>query len=102
MRGQTGPRVARRWYAACAVPAWQRRTTPAGESDAGVRRVPAGRVQWGKLTDDDLDVIAGRREQLAGKLQERYGIARDEAEKQIDAWSGSARDEWFVKPKDRA
>lgn len=42
------------------------------------------KVQWGKLTDDDLDVIAGRREQLAGKIQERYGIAKDEAKKQID------------------
>lgn len=40
--------------------------------------------QWGKLTDDDLDVIAGRRDQLAGKLQERHGLARDEAEKQIN------------------
>ena len=58
------------------------------------------KVQWGKLTDDDLDVIAGRRDQLAGKLQERYGIAKDEAEKQIDTWSGSASDEWFYKPKD--
>jgi uncharacterized protein YjbJ (UPF0337 family) len=38
--------------------------------------------KWGKLTDDDLDVIEGRSEQLLGKLQERYGIARDEAEKQ--------------------
>ncbi|MGC4056856.1 MAG: CsbD family protein [Chitinophagaceae bacterium] len=33
--------------------------------------------QWGKLTDDDLDVIAGRREQLEGKLQERYGLTKD-------------------------
>ena len=39
--------------------------------------------QWGKLTDDDLDVIAGRRDQLAGKIQERHGVARDEAERQI-------------------
>ena len=37
------------------------------------------REQWGKLTDDDIDVIAGKREQLSGKIQERYGIARDEA-----------------------
>jgi uncharacterized protein YjbJ (UPF0337 family) len=59
------------------------------------------KVQWGKLTDDDLDIIAGHREQLAGKMQERYGIARDEAEKQIDAWSGSARDDWFFKRQDR-
>lgn len=53
------------------------------------------KTQWGKLTDDDLDVIAGRRDQLSGKLQERYGIAKDEADKQIDAWSDSARDDWF-------
>jgi len=39
--------------------------------------------QWGKLTDDDLDVIAGKREQLAGRLQVRYGIAKEAIEKQI-------------------
>jgi uncharacterized protein YjbJ (UPF0337 family) len=46
-----------------------------------------GRVkeQWGKLTDDDLDQIAGQSEQLVGKIQERYGIARDEAQRQVDA-----------------
>ena len=42
--------------------------------------------QWGKLTDDDFDVIAGRREQLLGKLQERQGLAREAAEKQISDW----------------
>lgn len=42
--------------------------------------------QWGKLTDDDLDVIAGKRDQLVGRLQERYGLARDAAEKQVDAF----------------
>ena len=42
--------------------------------------------QWGKLTDDDFDVIAGRREQLLGKLQERQGLARDAAEKQLTDW----------------
>ncbi|MGB2886060.1 MAG: CsbD family protein [Candidatus Acidiferrales bacterium] len=42
------------------------------------------REKWGKLTDDDLDIIAGRRDQLIGLLQERYGIAREEAEKQAD------------------
>lgn len=41
------------------------------------------RTQWGKLTDDDLDVIAGHRDILAGKIQERYGIAKDEAEQQV-------------------
>ncbi|HST09634.1 MAG TPA: CsbD family protein [Terriglobales bacterium] len=45
------------------------------------------RKQWGKLTDDDLDVIAGERERLVGKIQERYGIAKEEAEKQIANWS---------------
>jgi uncharacterized protein YjbJ (UPF0337 family) len=39
--------------------------------------------KWGKLTDDDLEVIEGRSEQLIGKLQERYGIAKEEAEKQF-------------------
>ena len=39
--------------------------------------------QWGKLTDDDLDVIAGKRDQLLGRIQERHGIAKDEAHKQL-------------------
>lgn len=39
--------------------------------------------QWGKLTDDELDVAAGRRDQFAGKLQEHYGIGKDVAEDQI-------------------
>jgi uncharacterized protein YjbJ (UPF0337 family) len=44
-----------------------------------------GRVkeQWGKLTDDRLDEIAGKREQLAGEIQQAYGVSRDEADKQI-------------------
>lgn len=45
------------------------------------------REQWGKLTNDDLDVIQGRSEQLIGKIQERYGIARDDAKRQFDAWT---------------
>jgi uncharacterized protein YjbJ (UPF0337 family) len=47
----------------------------------------AVRKQWGKLTDDDLDVIAGERERLIGKIQERYGIAKEEAEKQVSTWN---------------
>ncbi len=43
------------------------------------------REQWGKLSDDDLDQIAGRRDQLVGKLQEKYGLAKAEAEKQVNA-----------------
>jgi len=42
--------------------------------------------QWGKLTDDHIDVIAGNRDQLVGKVQEAYGITKDETEKQISAW----------------
>lgn len=46
--------------------------------------------EWGRLTDDDLDVIAGKRDQLVGKLQERYGIVREDAENEIrerlNAW----------------
>ncbi len=51
--------------------------------------------QWGRLTDDDLDVVAGRREQLAGKIQERYGVAREEAERQLAEWEVKATDAWF-------
>jgi uncharacterized protein YjbJ (UPF0337 family) len=51
--------------------------------------------QWGKLTNDDLDVVAGRREHLAGKIQERYGVAKDEAEKQLAEWERKASDSWF-------
>ena len=51
--------------------------------------------QWGKLTDDDLDVVAGRRDQLSGKIQERYGIAKDAADKQVSEWVKKADDSWF-------
>jgi uncharacterized protein YjbJ (UPF0337 family) len=43
--------------------------------------------QWGKLTDDQLDVIGGREDQLVGKVQEAYGIGRDEAQKQVEAFA---------------
>ena len=55
------------------------------------------KAEWGQLTDDDLTVVAGRRDQLAGKIQERYGVARDEAEKQLAAWEREASDSWFAK-----
>ena len=47
-----------------------------------------GRIQerWGKLTQDQLDVIAGRREQLSGHIQEAYGLSQDEAERQLRNW----------------
>lgn len=56
-----------------------------------------GRVkaQWGELTDNDIDVVNGRRDQLLGKLEERYGIAKDEAERQLASWERKASDDWF-------
>jgi uncharacterized protein YjbJ (UPF0337 family) len=45
--------------------------------------------QWGKLTDDDLTFIDGKRDQLEGRIQERYGIQKDIARKQIDDWAQS-------------
>ena len=39
--------------------------------------------KWGRLTDDDLDVAEGQRDQLIGKIQERYGIAKEEAQRQF-------------------
>jgi len=47
------------------------------------------KAKWGKLTDDDLTTIAGKRDELAGKLQERYGYAKDKAEKELDEFSRS-------------
>jgi uncharacterized protein YjbJ (UPF0337 family) len=45
------------------------------------------RQKWGQLTDDDLDRIEGRQEELAGLIQERYGKTREEAQREIDEWS---------------
>ncbi len=42
--------------------------------------------QWGDLTDDDLTVIEGNRDELAGRLQKRYGYARDKADREISSW----------------
>jgi uncharacterized protein YjbJ (UPF0337 family) len=42
--------------------------------------------QWGKLTDDDVDQIDGHRDELVGKVQERYGVAREDAEEQVRSW----------------
>ena len=46
----------------------------------------ARKTRWGKLTDDEFDQMAGHRDQLVGKIQERYGCAKDEAEKQVQEW----------------
>jgi uncharacterized protein YjbJ (UPF0337 family) len=48
--------------------------------------------QWGKLTDDDLQMVEGKQDQLIGRLQERYGIAKDEAERQLRDFQTKNRD----------
>ena len=45
------------------------------------------REEWGKLTDDDLEIMAGSKDKLAGRIQERYGIAKEDAERQVDDWA---------------
>jgi len=44
------------------------------------------RSKWGKLTDDDLDTIGGKREAFVGRLQQRYGMQKDQAERELDGW----------------
>ena len=44
------------------------------------------RQKWGELTDDEIDAIAGKRDRLLGKLQEKYGYAREKAEQELKAW----------------
>jgi len=46
-------------------------------------------AKWGELTDDDLDYINGHREKLVGRMQERYGVAKEEAQKRADEWLDS-------------
>ena len=53
--------------------------------------------QWGKLTDDHLDVIAGKRDHLAGKIQETYGISKDEVEKQLTEWQNRQKEQEHAK-----
>jgi uncharacterized protein YjbJ (UPF0337 family) len=50
------------------------------------------RERWGKMTDDDLEIIAGNRDRFVGKLQERYGLAREDAQKKADEWAKTLRE----------
>jgi uncharacterized protein YjbJ (UPF0337 family) len=59
------------------------------------------REKWGKLTDDDLHVIAGKREQLIGRLQERYGLAKEVAAKQADEFVKALTEEQTGEPEMR-
>jgi uncharacterized protein YjbJ (UPF0337 family) len=44
------------------------------------------REQWGKLTDDEIEEVAGKKDQLVGKVQAKYGVTKEEAEKQVESW----------------
>ena len=52
----------------------------------------SARERWGKLTDDDWQTIAGKKDQLVGRIEARYGIAKAGAEKQADAWSRAQKE----------
>lgn len=52
----------------------------------------AVKTKWGKLTDDDLKAVGGKRDQLVGLLQERYGLAKDQVEKQLTEFERDFRD----------
>ena len=79
-----------------ALPTIAQAQTPTTQSDvktmwekikgSWVQTKGAVKEQWGKLTDDDLLEIQGRREQLVGKIQARYGVTREEAEAQVTGW----------------
>lgn len=49
------------------------------------------RSKWGKLTDDDMDLIGGKKDELLGRLQERYGYAREQAEAEVDSYLKSVK-----------
>jgi uncharacterized protein YjbJ (UPF0337 family) len=53
----------------------------------------SAKQQWGKFTDDDLNYIAGKRESLVGRLQERYGFAREEAQRKADEWMRTLKEQ---------
>jgi uncharacterized protein YjbJ (UPF0337 family) len=50
--------------------------------------------KWGDLTDDDMTVVEGKRDQLVGKIQERYGYEKDRAEKEVNEWEDSNKYRW--------
>jgi uncharacterized protein YjbJ (UPF0337 family) len=52
----------------------------------------SARERWGKFTDDDVQTLTGQKNNLVGKIQERYGIATADAEKQADEWSNALKE----------
>lgn len=49
--------------------------------------------RWGKLTDNDLATLSGKKDELVGKLQERYGITREQAQREADEWAAAANND---------
>lgn len=47
----------------------------------------AAKAKWGEITDDEADKAEGDRDKMIGLIQKKYGVARDEAERQVDEWS---------------
>lgn len=60
------------------------------------------RQKWGKLTDNDWHVVAGKKDELVGRIQERYGIARDQAQREADEWARSLKEEEKIEQTHRA
>ena len=54
----------------------------------------AVKQRWGKLTDDDLTMLSGKKDELVGKLQERYGYTREQAERDADDWAAKTSHQW--------
>lgn len=53
----------------------------------------SAKQQWAKLTDDDLTYISGKKDELVGRIQERYGITKEEAQRQADVWVAQSQDD---------
>ena len=58
---------------------------------------PKAKERWDALSDDDLHAVNGRRDRLAEKIQDRYGVTRAVAERQVVEWQRSAHESWFKK-----
>jgi len=57
----------------------------------------SARARWGKLTDQQLDAVAGKRDALAGKIQEAYGVSKQAVEEQLAKWAKSLKETTFIK-----
>jgi uncharacterized protein YjbJ (UPF0337 family) len=90
---KTGVRILRSRFARTSVLAQNKECVMDWNRIEGNWKQFKGRAKekWGRLTDDDLDVINGRQDQLEGKIQERYGFAKDQAKKDVEDWFSSLR-----------